>query len=100
MPTTNHFDEGLSVSRAPAKSESPSKKDSATEKKVNKNSKVEEATETEVVQGNAGARAACQRRPDIYPGYEICDRCGSLWGPLLRDEGWLPLSCPDRRGQA
>ena len=30
-------------------------------------------------------------------GYLVCDRCGSMWSPLLDEIGWLPLSCPDRK---
>jgi hypothetical protein len=32
-------------------------------------------------------------------GYLVCDRCGSMWSPLLHGTGWLPLSCPDRKMQ-
>lgn len=32
-----------------------------------------------------------------HSGYLVCDRCGSMWSPMLHGLGWLPLSCVDRR---
>jgi hypothetical protein len=40
--------------------------------------------------------AGCQRFIGS-DGYLVCDRCGSMWSPLLHGLGWLPLSCPDRK---
>jgi len=39
---------------------------------------------------------ACQRT-DAGEGYQICDRCRCMWGPLLGiEQGWLPLACVER----
>lgn len=45
--------------------------------------------------GSPVASRGCQRFIGS-DGYLVCDRCGSMWSPLLHDLGWLPLSCPDR----
>lgn len=47
------------------------------------------------IECRAIAAKKCQRFVGS-DGYLICDRCGSVWSPLLHGLGWLPLSCPER----